>query len=766
MAPSTSTPTNLRRAPIACLQCREAKVRCLVSQQSHSCDRCRANDTECLFAQSKRTRVRVQPYAQRARRGPEITENCNQSSLDGNTSARTQRGPQQHVRGDTILPTNRSPDAPGQSVNSADSTQQVPPQHPQPVITNATRARIIAALASIKGKRGSPFTFVTSGDSPSFNASGNSENRTPINRPHQDVFEPDRKPLLSLKLSGLLKPLKISVPTEGNEDDWRPVGSVKMPSYISSMTLGHTIVDPIKGGIISPQVSQALFEFFMIQMNAKWEYLLDPHIDTHDSVQMRNSFLFASILFCSSKFASFMEGKIVSTPDLFLQSRLCSLARNLAIKAIAEGSRSIETLQAFYLLVCWKDADDDISYLHSGYAFRILHDLDLEQGDIDGRRVARRKRTWLALFRQNRQQSLFFLRRGSLNQGDQETPPLGDLNVWLRMPYALPLDFAACCSADLRCIQYRLRHLVQRKSLDMLPCLVELMDADLRSWRFKWHNQLEGEGRQRPEDDPNLKQEFLFPGSHHLTTLINVWESSVRLNVASSIFRQALMASVSPSVDLNNPPASSTMELDLSTTQEVPLQNLPGLTSSVEGAFGTLRHLMNFPLDDLRLAPDAVLLLAPNAALFLCLLLCLPGNGVIGEAFQKTAVGLIRDIARHMGQSIQSPQDTVALHSAYLESLVELLNSTDQQELQMEPAFDMANASVGAAELEFNDASSQPSELAEGISMHSYNVAQNDATLTAGDFSQNLHMQSLSNLLDGHLFWEMASIPGDMNFGS
>lgn len=90
---------------------------------------------------------------------------------------------------------------------------------------------------------------------------------------------------------------------------------------------------------------------------------------------------------------------------------------------------------------------------------------------------------------------------------------------------------------------------------------------------------------------------------------------------------------------------------------------------------------MNFPLGDLRLAPDAVLLLAPNAALFLCLLLCLPGNGVIGEAFQKTAVDLIRDIARHIGQSIQSPQDTVALHSAYLESLVELLNSSDQQEL-------------------------------------------------------------------------------------
>jgi hypothetical protein len=185
----------------------------------------------------------------------------------------------------------------------------------------------------------------------------------------------------------------------------------------------------------------------------------------------------------------------------------------------------------------------------------------------------------------------------------------------------------------------------------------------------------------------------------------------------------------------------------------------------VEGAFGTLRHLMNFPPSDLRLAPDAVLLLAPNAALFLCLLLCLPGNGVIGEAFQKTAVELIRNTAQHIGRSIQSPQDTVTLHLSYLKSLVELLDSTDQQEFQMQPAFDKTNSPVDAVGPSYNDAPSQSSHgLTERISTQSYNEAQNDAMLcNAGDFSQNLHMQSLANLLDGHLFWEMPSITSDMN---
>lgn len=99
----------------------------------------------------------------------------------------------------------------------------------------------------------------------------------------------------------------------------------------------------------------------MIHMNAKWEYLLDPHIDTHDNVQRQSFLLFVSVLLCASKFANYVDGRLVETTDPFLQIRLCSLARNLDIKSLAAGDRSIETMQALYLLVCWSDADDDIS---------------------------------------------------------------------------------------------------------------------------------------------------------------------------------------------------------------------------------------------------------------------------------------------------------------------------------------------------------------------------------------------------------------------
>ena len=630
----------------------------------------------------------------------------------------------------------------------------------------------------MKGKRGSPFSFVTSGDSPSFSTKGDTNDGTlrdvPCLRQDSTSVRLQATPV-SLKLSRILRPLTNSV---NNDDDWRPAGSVKMPSYASSMTMGQTITDPIDGGIVSPRASSALFEFFMVHMNAKWEYILDPYLDIHDNTRKRSALLFTSILFCASKFCNFFDGEVKPTPDQFLQSRLCSVARNLVIKALAEGDRSIETMQALYLLVCWKDADDDISYLHSGYAFRVLHDLDLEHGVCDGRQTARRKRTWLALFRQDRQQSLFFLRRASLSQANDDMSLLGDLDAWLKTPYSLPLDFAGCCSAHIRCIQSRIRHMVQKTSVAMLPCLLDLMDTELRSWRLKWTSHLEGEGRARAtarEDDQSspILLELLYPDREHLATLVAVWENSVRLNVSSAILRQALIASVSSSsldpTDHDHR-VRAPVNIDLSTVHEVLSPSLPGLASSVESAIETLRHLMRFPASDLRRAPDAILLLAPNAALFLCLLLCLPGNGILGPAFQRTAVNLIRDIAQHVRLSVQSVQDIVALHSAYLESLVDLLDPSapEQHSFAPQPGFDVDLSSGETRDgVDFDFSALQDAQaLDDGVARHGYDAAQSDPMLGfTHDPDQNLHMQGLANLLDGYFLWEMPAVSGDMNMG-
>lgn len=724
-------------------------------QQPEKCDRCVTNDTDCVFAQPKRSRARAHPYSRPTRhtstpqQEPEGQESSNHAQQSPSPSPST---PQ-----DTIsafpLPTHQHHEP------------LRPASAPQPLITPEIRARIIATLATLKGKRGAPFSFITSGDTPTFSTGAGQDSAQ--NGPQQPPTESSGPTQPSLKLSWLLRPLRINARAQnghhGHHGHDQPASYVEMPSYLSSMTLGQTITDPIESGILSSCTSLALFEHFMLEMNAKWEYVLDPHCDTHDDIRRRSKLLFATILFCSSKFVNFTNGHFSSVTDPFLQSRLCSLARNLAIRTFAGGDRSIETMQAFYLLVCWKDPDDDVSYLHSGYALRILHDLDLEQVDVDKRQTARRMRTWLALFRQDKQQSLFFMRRGSLSLGDDDPSFVGDLETWLKMPQALPWDLVACCSADLRQRQYKLRVMIEKSSSTMLPCLLELMDSELSRWRAMWQSHLEGEGRLHASDDPLLNQKLLNPGKHHLNNLMGLWEQSVRLNVASAILRQALMASLTSSLRSTGQPPPSSLNLDLPAIEEVLSTDVPGLSSSVEGAFGTLRYMLAFPNKDLRRSPDAVLLLGPNAALFLCLLLCLPCNSILGPAFQRTAVGLIQDIARHVGECVQSPQDTIKLHAAYLDSLVSLVSPatprwpSNSQEMMPPTTFDLSNLQVGTDESPLDETTLQAAHVLAG-GMGGPNFHMDDSEVMFGldnDPKQNLHMQSLANLLDPSFFWDI-----------
>ncbi|KAH7020561.1 hypothetical protein EDB80DRAFT_703175 [Ilyonectria destructans] len=770
MAPSTANPSNLHRAPVACLRCRAAKVRCLVSQRLDRCDRCITNDTYCVFAQPQRARARVHPYSRRPPRPASPSRERGQEHIP-TLSASASPSPSPLPSSSTPRHATLTLPPPTPVSNDAHSERHHSVHIQQPLITSHIRARIIASLATLKGKRGAPFSFITSGDTPSFSARvvpDESVQNPPQTQQHLSEPEQPTSTTPSLKLSWLLRPLRACPQTQAGDDDHQTPCWVKMPSYVASMTLGQTITDPIEGGIISRPASIALFRHFMMEMNAKWEYVLDPHLDTHDRVKQRSRLLFATILFCSSKFANYCNGDVVLGADPFLQSRLCSVARNLAIQTFANGDRSIETMQAFYLLVCWKDADDDVSYLHSGYAFRILHDLDMEQTDIDKRQVARRRRTWLALFRQDKQQSLFFMRRASLNQSDEEASFVGHLDTWLKLPHALPLDFVACCSADLRRIQARLRVMVQKASPAMLPCLLELMDSELSRWKFSWQNHLQGEGRIHSDDDPSLDRRLLGPSKRHVSTLRGLWEHSVKLNVSSAILRQALMASVTSSLQASGQPLPSSLGLDLVSIEKVLSPDIPGLSSSVEGAFGTLRNFLAFPTDDLRRSPDAILLLGPNTALFLCLLLCLPCNGILGPSFQKTAVNLIKDVARHLGRSVRSPQDTMALHSAYLDSLVKLLVPVPpewpqnvNENMNMETStFHLPQSHMDPDEQHLDDITLQAAHvLAGGMGgMASSEDESNGFFNLTSDPEQNLQMQSLSNLLDTSFFWEIPPV--------
>ncbi|KAM6534334.1 hypothetical protein FALCPG4_007262 [Fusarium falciforme] len=366
------------------------------------------------------------------------------------------------------------------------------------------------------------------------------------------------------------------------------------------------------------------------------------------------------------------------------------------------------------------------------------------------------------------------MRRATLNLDGEDPPFVGYLDTWLKTPHALPQDFVACCSADLRHIQSKLRIMVQKAPSIMLPCLLELMDSELNRWKSTWENHFEGEARLHPDDLP-LDRRLLHPGKGHIKTLMGLWEHSVRLNVASAILRQALIASVTSPLRANGQSPPSTFRLNLPgipAIEEVLSPDIPGLSSSVEGGFGTLRHLLAFPIEDLRRAPDSTLLLGPHTALFLCLLLCLPCNGVLGPAFQKTAIGLIQDIARHVGQAVQSPQDTVSLHSAYLDSLVNLLgpgipqwqpNSHDR--MGNLSTVDLSQSHMDANDLRFDGTALEAAQvLAGGMGALNCNADDNDAMFSLiSEPEQMLYLQSLANLLDTSLFSAIEPMSVDVN---
>ncbi|KAI9159124.1 hypothetical protein HJFPF1_07132 [Paramyrothecium foliicola] len=600
----------------------------------------------------------------------------------------------------------------------------------QSLITGEVQAKLIAALATLRGKKGAPFSFVTSGDVPTFSS-------VPVQESGPEVTARQQQQP-SLRLSWLLKHLA---------------------STSASPRRGQTIIDPAEGGIITHPASKALIDYFMLEINAKWEYILDPHVDTYDSVCRRSPIVFVTILFCSSKFTNYVDGALVPTTDPSLQSRLCTLVRKLAVRNFAEGNRSLETMQAFYILACRKEQDDDVSYLHSGYAFRILQDADLEQPDCDDPRAVRLWRTWLGLFRQDKQQSLFFLKRAFFGPGsDGGMSSSSNFKAWLRNSHALPLDSVASCCADLRRIQANMRAIVHKASAAMEPCLLDLMESEWSRWNSTWQESLYGNvDDMRTSGQPVFNGKMLLPGGWRIRTLMKLYESSVRLNVASAIFRQALIASAA-TLSRFNRESTAPLSLDLPSVVQLLATGVLGLRGSIQGAFGTLAQLSSFPEDDLRRSPDAVLLLGPSAALLLCLLLCLPCRGLLGSAFQKASIGLISDIAQHMSQAVQSPQDIVALHANYLESLIQIMGPAAQAsapEWRNSATSQQAPSSIvpqdGLGQVHHDDGVIEAANvLTSGMA-----ASQGDALdyvdamfgLSTGQ-EHDLHWQSLANLLE------------------
>lgn len=296
-----------------------------------------------------------------------------------------------------------------------------------------------------------------------------------------------------------------------------------------------------------------------------------------------------------------------------------------------------------------------------------------------------------------------------------------------------------------------MRDMVQKSSTHILPCLLDLLDLEIIKWKSTWEDQLEIGERWQNEAQGDC-QSILYPGKTHIQNLLGLWESSVKLSVASEILRQSLWESLKTSTTL-----------DVHSIGNILTTDIPGLRDSIEGALDTLRYLVSFPPSDLRRSPDSVLLLGPHAALFIILILGLPCNGLIGPSLQHLAVDMVRKTAHHIAASVQSTQDIIRLHSAYLNSLVDLLDSRSSS-CNPPQSLDGPSASVTAPRgLGLEEDSSMPdSETLQAAQMlacgmrtvdSGVGVDENSFPFTAEGMT-DLDVQSLANLLEPNGFWD------------
>lgn len=106
--------------------------------------------------------------------------------------------------------------------------------------------------------------------------------------------------------------------------------------------------DPISAGVMTEDQAKVLFDVFYLRLNP-FINLFDPSLHTCQYVRAKSPFLFTAILMASSKFFR---------AEAFKQCQ--RMANELAIRAFAEGTRTVEVVQAFACMTYWKDPDDTV----------------------------------------------------------------------------------------------------------------------------------------------------------------------------------------------------------------------------------------------------------------------------------------------------------------------------------------------------------------------------------------------------------------------
>lgn len=130
-------------------------------------------------------------------------------------------------------------------------------------------------------------------------------------------------------------------------------------SQATNSPIVHALRDPVSAGILDESNAKVLFDLVFLRLNP-FVNLFDPALHTTDYVRSKSPFLFTVLIMAGCKFFK---------PESFKPCQ--KLAHEFAVRAFADGWKSVEVVQAFACLTYWKEPEDTVS---SPNAFKLFFD--------------------------------------------------------------------------------------------------------------------------------------------------------------------------------------------------------------------------------------------------------------------------------------------------------------------------------------------------------------------------------------------------------
>ncbi|EIM82597.1 uncharacterized protein STEHIDRAFT_64714 [Stereum hirsutum FP-91666 SS1] len=370
--------THSSKAPVvrgarACTVCRAAKMKCVGAEDgTQPCQRCKRSNSECIFEKHRRGRKpgsklsEASKMLRRLEKGLSSAKSKAQaleSSSTAHQSTEPQAGsssqpPLRHSTSDYELPPlNIPPDYQGGYSDARRSSHDMDPDQDEDD-ADRPEENIYPARLIRKENQRQPFL------------------KTILNPQHE-------APLTSL-----------------NSDRGSSTAS---SSYASATPVSGGLNDPVAAGIIEESNAKVIFDLVFLRLNP-FINLFDAILHTPEYVRKRSPFLFTVLIMAGCKFFK---------PECYKDCQ--KLAYEFAVRAFAEGWKSVEVVQAFACLTYWKEPDDTRTWTYIGYACRMAVELGLNrwvatparnETELVFRERRNRERTYLVLFVHDRSLSM------------------------------------------------------------------------------------------------------------------------------------------------------------------------------------------------------------------------------------------------------------------------------------------------------------------------------------------------------------------------